>query len=269
VGEKQRRPERLEARWGLVREGATAADVAPAVRRGRAFSLTLCAALVLAGCSGESATVRYKATAQFAVAGELHEASVVRETQYTYTPNSLTAFQAAVKDLGEGVVVDAGEGRNAIYVLLNHRTGDKVFPFIVTRCFGVETESDPEWPAALKSIPIGKQCALNAESLGNSMPLVVAFRDEMEPKSIFEVTRESYRDTFGVEAGFIELSLERVDDRTPLTSGIDKRLPWLNRIPFDGRVRVLDPFVDWSKLTAAQATLANRVTDWYFRDTGH
>ena len=101
------------------------------------------------------------------------------------------------------------------------------------------------------------------------MPLVVAFRDEMDPKSIFEVTPDSYRDAFGVEGHFIELELERVDERTSMTAGIEKRLPWLNDIPFDGHVRVLDPFVDWSKLTIAQATLANRVADYYFRDLGH
>lgn len=246
-------------------EGRGRARSAPASRRGLALSFVLPTLLALAGCGDECATVRYKVTATVAVAGRLYEGSVVRETRFTSTPNSLTGFAAAVKDVGEALVVDPGEGRSAVFVLLNDREGSKEFPFIVLRCFGIKSASDPEWPAALRSIPLGKKCTLSAGGLDRIMPLVVAFRDEMDPKSIFEVTPASYRDAFGVDARFVELTLERADEGTSLDDGIDRRLPWLNRIPFDGHTRVLGPY-DASKLAAAQATLANRVTDRYFRD---
>jgi hypothetical protein len=243
---------------GAVRAGA-------AMRRGLALLLLLILP-ALAGCGNESATIRYRATAKVVVDGRLYEGSAVRETSFTDTPHSLTGFGMAVKDDGEAVAVDVGPGRNAVYILLNDRSGSKEFPFIALRCFKVDSANDPEWITALRNIPLQQKCALTPSGLDRIMPLVVAFRDEAVPKSIFEVTPESFREAFGVEARFVELELEHVNDGTALDSGIDKRLPWLNQIPFDGtKVRVLDPHAPRGTL-AKNATLAQRVADYYFKD---
>src|SRR5690606_1610486 len=98
-------------------------------------------------------------------------------------------------------------------------------------------------------------------------PLVVAFRDERVPKSIYEVTKPGFSNPLG-DVRLISIELERVAADTPLTRTINPRLPWLNEIPFDGtNYRALDPHFP-PTLAASKATLANRATDRYFENWG-
>ncbi len=220
----------------------------------------------LVGCSGESEEIRYRATAGAVVDGKLYEGTVVRKTRFTSTPNSLTGIQASVKDHGDAVRVDVGQDRSAVYLLLNDRGGGGEFPLIVWECFKIDTENNPDWIAELRDVPVGKKCTLTPAGMGHIMPLVVAFRDESSPKSIFEVTRNSYREAFGVEAWFSHLTLERVDDAVPPGIAIDQHLPWLNQIPFEGtNIRSLDPHIPIG-LLARDATLAQSVMDYFFTE---
>lgn len=220
----------------------------------------------LSGCGGESEDIRYRATAGVVVDGKLYEGSVVRETRFTSTPNSLIGFQASVKDRGEAVRVDVGPSRGAVYLLLKDRGGGGEFPLIVWECFKIDTENDPNWIEELRDVPLGKKCTLTPGAMGSIMPLVVAFRDESMPKSIFEVTPDNFRGAFGVGARFSQLTLERVSDGVPIDKGIDKHLPWLNQIPFDGtNIRSLDPHIP-PGLLAKDATLAQSVADYFFRE---
>jgi hypothetical protein len=219
----------------------------------------------LVGCSGESEEIRYRATAGVVVDGK-HESAVVRETRFTSTPNSMTGFEASVGDRGEAIRVNIGEGRGAVYLLLNGLSGSREFPFIVSGCFKIDTGNNPDWIEELRKVPVGRKCTLTAGGMERIMPLFVAFRDEAVPASIFAVTPDSSRAVFGVEARFFQLTLERVSDAVPIDKGIDKHLPWLNGIPFAGsNVRVLDPTGD-RNVPRDQFTLAQTVTDYYFRD---
>ena len=88
----------------------------------RTFAIMLlCFSSALAGCGQGSETIRYRATAIFDVGGKTVSGSAVRETSYTDTPNSLTGFGMSVKDNGEAIVVEVGEGSNPIYVLRNSK----------------------------------------------------------------------------------------------------------------------------------------------------
>jgi hypothetical protein len=223
----------------------------------------------LAGCGNESATIRYRATATMVIDGEVREGSAVRETRFTNTPNSLTGFGMAVKDAGEGIVVETGLEDHAIYILLNDRSGSKVMHFVMMQCFGIDSGlPDYDWIGALRDIPTGETCSIGAESIHKlARPLVVAFRRESVPASIFEVTPKSLKGAFNVDGYFRDMSFERVPDNTPLTKAIDQRLPWLNEIPFEGSsFRVLQPYDTTIRRRASDAPLAQRVTDMYFRD---
>jgi len=227
----------------------------------------LLAALTLAGCGSESATIRYRATATMVIDGEVREGSAVRETRFTSTPNSLTGFGMAVADDGEGIVVETGLEDHAIYVLLNRRSGNKVMHFVMMQCFGIDSGlPDYDWIGALRDISLGETCSIGAESIHKlARPLVVAFHSESVPASIFEVTPKSLKGAFNVDGYFREMTFERVPDDTPLTKAIDQRLPWLNDIPFEGSsYRVLDPSGPFG--ARSKARLAQTVTDYYFRD---
>jgi hypothetical protein len=231
--------------------------------------LCVATAMMLAGCGNKSATIRYRVTARVVVDGKVYEGSTVRKTSFTETPHSLTGFAVSVSDKGEAVAIDVGNQRSTIYLLRNGSSGSAEFPYIVLNCFGVmQGAADSDWIKALADVPIRQKCILTPGTLEKKkiMPLVVAFRDETVPKSIFELTQQNFQEAFGVKAWFAELQLERVDDRTPLDRNIDKRLPWLNQIPFDGtHFRMLDPHVPRG-MPASEATLAQSATDYYFRD---
>jgi hypothetical protein len=244
-----------------------AARTGDAFKPGPVLLLMLSVFLGLTGCGNESATVRYRATAKVVVDGKLYEGSTVRETGFTETPHSLTGFAMSVTDKGEAIAVDSGGHGSAVYLLLNDDSGSAEFPHIVLRCFGItEDAAGSGWTAKLKNIPVQQKCTLTPGKFDKIMPLVVSFQDEAVPKSIFEVTPESYREAFGVEARFVELQLERVDDSAQLDGDIDKRLPWLNQIPFGGsHIRVLDPSGN-RNVPRDQFTLAQRATGYYFKD---
>jgi len=221
----------------------------------------------LAGCGNESATIRYRATATMVIDGEVREGSAVREATYTDTPNSLTGFGMRIDDRGEAVMIDIGDGR-ATYFLRNDRSGSGYrIPGAMRLCFGVQIgDSGSGWTKAFDEIAVGQSCTMKAEELKGLKPLLVAFRRESVPASIFEVTPKSLKGAFNVDGYFRDMSFERVPDNTPLTKVIDQRLPWLNDIPFEGsNMRVLAPF-DATKLLAKDATLPQQVSDMYFRD---
>jgi hypothetical protein len=224
--------------------------------------------LLLTACSGETATIRYKATATVSVDGQVYRGFSVRETSITATPNSVTGFALGVRDIGEGIMVDLGSSRNAIYVLRNDKTGSAEFPYLTMRCFEEpDSAGTDEFVAKLAAAPIGKTCKLTPSQHKTIMPLVVAFRDETVPKSIYEVTKPGFSNSLG-DVRLVSIELERVVADMPLTRTINPRLPWLNQVPFDGsNIRVLDPHFS-PNLAATKQTLANSATDLYFENWG-
>ena len=237
------------------------------MRSGLTLAALGMAGAMLAGCGNESATIRYRATAKMVIDGDVREGSAVHRVKFTDTPHSLTGFGRAVDDDGEGIVIDTGLEDHAVYVLLHDRSGSKVMHFAMMQCFGIDSGlPDYDWIGALRGIPLGKTCSIDAETIHKySRPLVVAFHRESVPASIFEVTPKSLKGAFNVDGYFREMVFERVPDNTPLTKAIDQRLPWLNEIPFEGsNYRVLDPSGPFG--ARSDARLGQTVTDYYFRD---
>ena len=226
--------------------------------------LAVLGTLALAGCTGDTAAVRYRATAKIAVNGQPFQGSTVRQTSITSTPHSLSGFRLGVSDIGEGIIIDAGAGRT-IYVLLNDFSGSKRFPYIVMRCFENGGPVAPDSVVLLNDVAVGGRCVLTGSRLNAIMPLVVAFHDQAVPKSMYEATKSGFTNPLGA-VELLSIELERVAAETPLTRLLDDQLPWLNDIPFEGSIiRSLDPYFS-QRTPTADMTLAQRVTDRYFRD---
>ncbi|KPB01679.1 hypothetical protein [Ahrensia marina] len=221
--------------------------------------------LLLAGCGNESATIRYRATAEVVIDGEVRSGSAVREATYSDTPNSLTGFGMSIADRGEAIIVDIGDG-HGVYILRNDRSGSgSRLAGTMRLCFGVDI-GDAGWTDGFDALPVGQTCRIQPNEMSGIMPLIVAFRSETVPKSIFEVTPKTLKSVFGVEGRFQGMTFEKVSRKTPLTKAVDARLPWLDDIPFEGTtIRGLDPYFP-PTMPASDATLAQRVGDYYFRD---
>lgn len=231
--------------------------------------LSIClSAMTLSGCGGAgSSTVRYEVTARMKVGERFVTGSSVREITYTDTPNSLSQFALSTDDRGEGVVIDSGIGGKSIFVLLNDRDGSGEFPWLVTECFKIKLGGERAYIAELNAIPIGQTCEYYDRGKGTSiMPLIVAFRDEREPKSIVALGDPGFDEAVGAKTYFMEFTLRRVDPATPLTVAMDRALPWLKDIPFNGSsFPQLDPGEPGVILPSTTSTLAQKVAKHYFK----
>lgn len=224
------------------------------------------AAFGLVGC-GDSASVRYIATIHMQLDGEIITGSAIRETSYTDQPNSMTGFRFGVSDKGEGIIVDRGPGKNGIFALLNSEGGSKEYPWILLNCFGIKLGDYKTYIEELRSIAVGQNCQFNDNTPQRRklMPLIVAFTDESDPKTIVKVGTNEFDHAVGANATFIEITLQKVDDSTPLTRAMDVRLPWLVRAK-NSKSAVLQPLPDGPIPRKYKITLANRVTKYYFKD---
>lgn len=78
--------------------------------------LTCLLALPLAGCQGETATVRYRVIATVEVEGKPIEASTVMEVRYARVSHSLIGAGGATRLYGEALIFDL-PGNRTFYIL--------------------------------------------------------------------------------------------------------------------------------------------------------
>ncbi|MFK4772341.1 hypothetical protein [Rhizobium sp. ZW T2_16] len=186
-------------------------------------------ALPLVGCqSGEKAKVRYRVIAWFDVDGRSLHASTVMEIHYARVTNSLTGSGGATRLYGEALIADI-PGKGTVYLLpVEHEKGGTLARFWETAILlTLGTKSS-----------IGTLKAEDFELLKNASgqmkvkafrsdeyPAFVAFLDESQPKTIFEIKPGQIGKVFpGVR--FVGLDIQITD--APVSEALRDRLPWLN-----------------------------------------
>jgi len=191
----------------------------------RAFMASLCA-LPLAGCQDGSESIRFRVIAMVMYQGKKYEASTVMECHYTRVTNSLVGRGGSTRLYGEALIFDLPNGKTFV-VLPNWVNQDgslsKVYERAVLETFGIYS--------SLGSLEDDDFTAMQAASgrkpfrFFGHMPAFVAFRDETQPKTIFELQPYKIEQTFpGVK--FIGLDIEITD--APVTKKLRQRLPWLD-----------------------------------------
>lgn len=185
--------------------------------------------LLLAVCSGgQNATNRFRVIATVEVDGQKVEGSTVMEITYEKVEHSLIGRGGATALKGEALILDL-KGRGTVYVLpfahdLSDGALNQVYEGAVLSSLGIEnsigTLSSQDFDRVRRArgrIPY---------RLGNPtrLPAFVAFRDEKNPKTIYEVDPRNFGQSFpGVR--FVGLDIEFTDAR--VTSVLKQRLPWL------------------------------------------
>ncbi len=183
--------------------------------------------LLLAGCGGQSATNRFRVVATVEVDGQKVEGSTVMEITYQKVEHSLIGRGGDTTLKGEALILDL-KGRGTVYVLPyeNSSSGalDGVYGYGVKSSLGIEhgvgTLSSQDFDRIRQArgrIPFRN---------GNPtrLPAFVAFRDEKNPKTIYEVDPKNFGQSFpGVR--FVGLDIEFTDAR--VTNVLKQRLPWL------------------------------------------
>jgi hypothetical protein len=212
-------------------------------RGGEAVRLTVISILMiavmamLAGCGesegDRSATVRYRTIIALKVDGKTREFSSVMQTRYTRITQSLMGAGGSVSDWGEAVVIDLGKrGKAYMLVSTKSRTGEfsDEYGFSLKESFGIKnslgslTQEDIETLRTLSGrVPLSN---INNTDKKNYYPMIVAFKDESDPKSIFEVKRDNLSSAFGAGVSFENVYLEITKE--DVSSGVVfQHLPWL------------------------------------------
>jgi hypothetical protein len=184
---------------------------------------------MLAVCSGgQSATNRFRVIATADVDGQKVEGSTVMEITYEKVERSLIGRGGATALKGEALILDL-KGRGTVYVLpYAHDPTGSLIPVYEEGLLsslgikhGVGTLSNEDFDRIRRArgrIPF---------RIGNPprLPAFVAFRDEKDPKTIYEVDPKNLGQAFP-GTRFVDLDIEFTD--APVTNVLKRRLPWLD-----------------------------------------
>jgi hypothetical protein len=221
--------------------------------------------LLLAGCGAEqSATKRFRVIATVEVDGHKVERSTVIDITYEKLDEkrSLIGRGGDATAKGEALILDL-KGRGTVYVLpyAHHLPSGAligVYTDGLLRSLGINhglgtlsSEDFDRIRQARGRIPF--------RGLGNPprLPAFVAFRDEKNPKTIYEVDPKDFGQSFpGVR--FVGIDIEFTD--APVTNVLKQRLPWLenpnNEVRFErdppGQLRAAQDLPIGFKLTTDQ-----------------
>ena len=184
--------------------------------------------LLLAGCGGQSATNRFRVIATVEVDGRKVEGSTVMEITYQKVEHSLIGRGGATALKGEALILDL-KGRGTVYVLPNaHDLSDgslgQVYESGVLNSLGTENSIGTLSSQDFDRIRQAQGRIPFRNGNPTRLPAFVAFLDEKNPKTIYEVDPKNLGQSFpGIR--FVGLDIEFTDAR--VTNVLKQRLPWL------------------------------------------
>jgi len=152
---------------------------------------------------------------------------------------------------GEATVLNLGNGRRAYQLMLDLRN-QWVYPLMVNFVFGGRDYTNPKISysvneeeaiqkrAIIQDTEIGQRSEWDFRGLHKvrqkefrkkdpvaiGFPLVVAFKNERDPLSIFNVETETPTKLFGRSFEYLKWEIERLADGAPLSDKVAKFLPW-------------------------------------------
>jgi hypothetical protein len=185
--------------------------------------------LLLAICSGgQSATKRFRVIATAEVDGQKVEGSTVMEITYEKVEHSLIGRGGATALKGEALILDL-KGRGTVYVLpnahdLSSGSLDQVYEYGILNSIGTDNSIGMLSSQDFDRIRQARGRIPFRNGNPTRLPAFVAFRDEKNPTTIYEVDPKNLGQSFpGVR--FVGLDIEFTDAR--VTNVLKQRLPWL------------------------------------------
>jgi hypothetical protein len=183
------------------------------------------ATLILAGCNSPDRVVRYRFTVEVEDNGALRTGEAVQEKGCAFNDGIFkglgNALNCSVK--GEAVVIDLGD-KGALFVLLtrDNTNRESIEPFLAL----VKARSDLV-DRDLTSESMGRLTKARGASEFplDCLPLLARFRNPSDPKTVERVDPGNLAASFGDGVSLKRATIEVTRD--PLTTGIEKRLPWL------------------------------------------
>jgi len=191
--------------------------------------------LLLAACGGQSATNRFRVIATVEVDGQKVEGSTVMEITYQKVEHSLIGRGGATALKGEALILDL-KGRGTVYVLPFQvdpsGSLDQVYEYGVLNSLGTENSIGTLSSQDFDRIRQARGRIPFRNGNPTRLPAFVAFRDEKNPKTIYEVDPKNLGKSFpGIR--FVGLDIEFTDAR--VTNVLKQRLPWLENPKYEER----------------------------------
>jgi hypothetical protein len=186
-----------------------------------------------------SATVRYRLVIEVVQDGVPKSGSSVREVTYSKNNDPISSAEFSINVRGEAVVVDLGP-RGTLFALLKGDTDSRSgADYILLRAFNFPYGAMPS-PVTYGLSQL-RQLSGKVDLPLTSLPLLVRFRDDNDPKSVERVDPADIGGSFGADVSLVRATIEIVPrgiwplnelgiTGAPLTTGIEQRLPWLRSL---------------------------------------
>lgn len=202
------------------------------------FASVFCAVLLLSGCGGRSASYRYKLTLSLNTPDGVKTGYNVVELDYFDV--SIPARGTMHNTHGQGIYIDLGPKRRPLIALLMRvpkaddpwPCGDcwqEDAPTVVIGSACPAASSANALPYIEQIARLGRQCdrpiPLALPPIPTKLPDLVTFTNVNDPQSILLVNPDNLEATLGPGVSWRSITIQTTDE--PLTTGIEKHLPWV------------------------------------------
>ncbi len=170
--------------------------------------------------------IRYRMTLEADVDGRPVRGSGVIQVSYAVQPKIFPEAPSVLSGVrGEAVVLDLG-ARGMAFLLLRPDRDWRYRPeSVLLNVFGNGTVDGPDDAPSLTWL---RKLRGKAEVPLAKLPLMVRFRDIVDPKTVERVEPTNLAATFGPGVRLLRATVEITDE--PVTWAIDRTLPWLTHL---------------------------------------
>ena len=188
---------------------------------------------------GDSTTYHYKLTFNVSTPDGTKSASSVVEIKSEIS-GSVWGTGAADHVRGEALYLDLGPGRRLIVALIwrpvmlrekrhDTRWGEVSPTGLLERLMGIKNKSNFDFQQdSINQIRLMKSIKATFEADPKDLPDLVTFADIADPNSVLVVDGQHLDATLGANVRWHSITIQIIYD--PVTTGIEKRLPWLKSI---------------------------------------
>lgn len=170
-------------------------------------------------------TYRYRLSISVDVGGEIKTASSVVEVILATRPLPEIFSPVERSVYGDAVFLDMGSKGNVVVLLACGPDGtEDCVAGLVPKTFGIA--------GGLENLPKLQRLRGSRDLAGEFMPTLVTFGNLADPKSAHVVVPDRFEQVFGPDVHFKRVWIEMTD--APITTGIEKWLPWIARMKADG-----------------------------------